>query len=148
MRAHNSAKAYKRGAGGRSSASLVGYHSLELAELNAELPSSKCAFRRATVRRGLGDPWLRYPRSLASDPPRQFCDQMSLISAVRPSIAMARNATNSLTCTRTGVRATRSTTACMVLSLSQEAHEITFKLPRIETDSSVLHAENAALIND
>jgi hypothetical protein len=36
----------------------------------------------------------------------------------------------------------------MILSLSQEAHEITFKLPRIETNSSILHAENAALIDD
>jgi hypothetical protein len=36
----------------------------------------------------------------------------------------------------------------MILSLSQEAYEITFELPWIETDSSVLHAKNAALIND
>jgi hypothetical protein len=36
----------------------------------------------------------------------------------------------------------------MILSLYQEANEITFKLLRIETDSSVLHAENAVLIND
>jgi hypothetical protein len=46
------------------------------------------------------------------------------------------------------LRAARSTIACMILSLSQEAYEITFELPWIETDSSVLHAKNAALIND
>ena len=53
MRALDGAKAYKRGDWGTPLRATVGYDLTQRVELKAESLISKCAFRRATVRRGL-----------------------------------------------------------------------------------------------
>ena len=53
MRALDGAKAYKRGDWGTPLRATVGYDLTQRAELKTESLISKCAFRRATVRRGV-----------------------------------------------------------------------------------------------
>ena len=53
MRALDGAKAYKRGDWGTLLRATVGYDLTQRVEVKAESVISKCAFRRATVHRGL-----------------------------------------------------------------------------------------------